>query len=338
MFINKALLLSVMALIGSVSPISAAEVNQARLALQAPVMAISRQGDTILSVGDRGHIFKFNQQKWSQVASPSDVLFTNIFQLNQVNAWAVGHDLTIVATKDGGNTWQLQQQLAQSDRPLLDINFIDRNNGYAIGAYGTYFNTTDGGKSWTKQFLASLLPQDDIEYLAEIRAESEEEYQYEISSILPHFNKIIRLQNGSLMMVGELGLIALSDDGQTWQRLDNIYDGSFFSDLETRKNTLLVAGLRGNLFRSIDQGKSWHKINLPNSFSVNDLRQQSNGDIYLAQNNGILLKSSDDGESFSVAVLYKGHDLLGNVTIDNKMWLATSKGLVQVSSQHQVKQ
>lgn len=295
--------------------------------------AITQVDNKLVAVGDRGHIFIHGGQDWQQILSPSNVLLTQVAFGDKLHGWAVGHDATIINTTDGGNSWHLQQQFKDLDRPLLGIAFKDKLNGVAVGAYGMYFATSDGGKSWTKQFLDSLLPQEDVDYLAEIRAESEEEYLFETSSILPHFNHVSYLSDGRMMLVGELGLISFSaDNGSTWQRLENIYEGSFFTSLETNKNNLIVAGLRGNAFRSTDGGINWEKISLPNNFNVNYLSQIANGDIYAAQNNGVILKSTDDGATFKQVLLNKGQDMMSVVQFEQQIWLAGSKGLSQLET------
>jgi len=307
----------------------------ARLAAKAPTMAISSNKDKTLAVGERGHIMTMGEQQWQQVVAPVDVLLTDVAWGDQDSAWAVGHDATIVNSHDGGQSWQLQQYIPSLDRPLLDVYFSNASQGIAVGAYGLYFTTNDGGKQWQQQFLMSLLPQDDIDYLQEIKLESEEEYQFEIASILPHFNQIIALGDQQLLMVGELGLIAISDDlGQTWRRLADIYAGSFFSALKTAQDTILIGGLRGNVFRSTDAGQSWLQVTLDNNYSVNKFHQLANGDIYIAQNNGVLLKSTDDGHTFTSAALYKGRDLVGIAQVGEQLWLASSKGLTK----HQITQ
>jgi photosystem II stability/assembly factor-like uncharacterized protein len=307
----------------------------ARLVAQAPIMALSSEGTNTIAVGARGHILTQVKDQWLQTPAPIDVLLTDVAWADQENAWAVGHDATIIHTNDSGNSWQIQQYIPSLDRPLLDVYFANASEGFAVGAYGLYFNTVDGGKQWQRQFLISILPQDDIDYLQEIKLESEQEYQYEIESILPHFNQIIGLNDQKLLLVGELGLVAISEDlGKSWRRLSDIYAGSFFSALMTKQQNILIGGLRGNVYRSSDLGNSWHKVVLGNNYSVNKFYQLANGDIYAAQNNGVLLKSIDDGLTFQQAALYKGQDIVGIAQVGEQLWLGTSKGLVK----HQLKQ
>ena len=342
--VNKKLLL-LMLIITNSSVFAKDKIEQGALAAEmaglassSPILAIVERNDNAIAVGDRGHILTYRDGQWQQVASPTDVLLTNVISHGQDDSWAVGHDGVIIYSADQGNTWTTQQYLPSSDRPLLDILFTDKDNGIAIGAYGMYFLTDDGGTNWHKQFLSTLLAQDDIEYLAEIRAESESEYQYEITSILQHFNDITQLDNQTLVMVGELGLIAKSIDlGKTWTRLANIYDGSFFSALFTANKSLLVGGLRGNLFRSIDNGQQWQKIAIGAPFSINKIKQLTNGDIMISQNNGILLRSTDDGMTFKQVEVLKGHDIVTVSELKHQVWLGTSKGLVRLDNKKKQK-
>ncbi len=296
---------------------------------KAPIMALTSTQQGIVAVGSHGHLLTNNNNKnWVQHIVPTQTLLTGVAFASENDGWAVGHDATIIHTSDGGESWTLQQFLPGLDRPLLDVLFVNEQQGFSVGAYGMYFYTNDGGKTWNKQFLETLLLEEDIEYLAEVRSDSEEDYQFEISSILPHFNKIIQLQNNRLMLLGELGLIAFSNDnGKTWLREHNIYEGSFFTARQMQSKTILVGGLRGNVFRSLDDGKTWVNIQLGNNNNVNDIYQLKNGDIYLSQNNGVILKSIDDGLSFFQVSLQKGQDLMAVRELDNQIWVAGSKGL-----------
>ena len=183
----------------------------------------------LVTVGDRGHILLSQDgEKWQQSQSPVNVLLTDVFFLDDSTGWAVGHDVTIIKTVDGGQSWAVQHYSPQTDKPLFGIHFKDANNGFAIGAYGLFLRTSDGGKSWNKEFHGEFLHPDDLDYINELKDSDPQAYEDETSSILPHFNRVLIAQNYAYL-VGEVGLLAVSTDyGLKWQKVDEFYNGSFF--------------------------------------------------------------------------------------------------------------
>ena len=63
--------------------------------------------------------------------------------------WAVGYKGTIVATLDGGQSWQGQSSGTAAS--LYSVHFVDAQRGWAVGSYGTILATLDGGQSWQEQ-------------------------------------------------------------------------------------------------------------------------------------------------------------------------------------------
>ena len=214
----------------------------------------------LVAVGEHGHIILSTDGiNWQQASVPVQTTLTNVFFYNETIGWAVGHDATILHSQDGGLTWQVQLYKPTLEKPLLNIVFKTRLQGAAIGAYGLFFRTLDGGKTWQSEFHSEFLSPDDAEYLAELKQEDEEAYLDEASSILPHFNRLM-LDGRTLYMVGEIGLIAKSNDfGRKWQLFDDIYQGSFFDIARTLQGNLLVVGLRGHVFRSLKNGTPWQQ-------------------------------------------------------------------------------
>src|SRR5205085_9982217 len=54
----------------------------------------------------------------------------------------------LMATTDGGKTWQSQVRLPVS---IYDIQFLDKMNGWASGSKGSIYHTNNGGVNWDKQ-------------------------------------------------------------------------------------------------------------------------------------------------------------------------------------------
>ncbi len=249
------------------------------------------KGDYTLIAGARGHILRSESatpsneaESFTQVIAPTKATLTSVFILGK-NAWAVGHDATIIRSNDAGHSWELVQSFPELDRPLLDIYFFNPNEGIAVGAYGLFYRSLDGGKTWTKETHPSVLSLDDLDYLESIK-DDEAFYIEELSFISPHFNKL-HYHDGKLYLAGEAGLVAVSDDkGRNWQRLELDYFGSFFAISVLPNNVPIAAGLRGNMY--IQRDDDWEKVNTCVTTSLNSIKA-FNSQVFIFGNNGVVL-------------------------------------------------
>ncbi|PCI53819.1 MAG: hypothetical protein COB45_09620 [Gammaproteobacteria bacterium] len=329
-------------LLYSFSPVSLAtdsSLTAYRPSVKAPLASQSLLLDIIaidqvklVAVGEHGHIIlSTDGVNWQQSSVPVQTTLTNVFFYNENLGWAVGHDATILHSQDGGLTWQVQQYKPTLEKPLLNIVFKTPLEGLAIGAYGLLFRTLDGGKTWQNEFHSEFLLPDDVEYLAELKQEDEEAYLDEISSILPHFNRLV-LDGRTLYMVGEIGLIAKSNDfGKNWQLFDEIYQGSFFDIVRTMKGNLLVVGLRGHVFRSLKNGSPWQQRQTNTTALINDIVLTNDERIFLLANNGTLLESNDDGQTYRVRNQKDGKALIAGVWFNNQLIVVSDVGVKTIS-------
>lgn len=281
-----------------------------------------------VAVGERGHVLISNDSiSWTQVQTPVQSLFTSVYFSDDKHGWAVGHDATIIATQDGGQSWQLQQFKPETDKPLFDILFSDANNGIALGAYGMFYRTTDGGKTWQDEFHLELVGAEDQDYLKDLQQNDPEAYLDERSSVLPHFNRIYQ-HNNVLYLIGEAGFFATSTDfGKSWTRHPEFYNGSLFGLTMTAKNTLIAVGLRGHVFRSTDLGQSWQQVQLSQMATLNSVLTDSTGQVYITGNAGTLLVSQDDGVSFSALATQDSKAILNAVAVRDQLVLVTEAGI-----------
>jgi photosystem II stability/assembly factor-like uncharacterized protein len=308
-------------------------------AMQAPLASKSLMLDIIkinekqlVAVGERGHILlSTDALNWRQANVPVRTTLTAVYFADQTHGWAVGHDSTILFSSDGGENWEVQQYLPEKEKPLLDVTFKDNLQGIAVGAYGQLYRTSDGGKNWTFEFHGEFLFPEDLEYLEELKREDEEAYLDEQSSILAHFNSVFK-DGRTLYMVGEVGLIAKSNDfAQKWLPFDEIYQGSFNDITRTQQGNLLVVGLRGNVFRSLKNGTPWENINTDTQALLNSIVLGDNGSVYILGNNGVILKSDDDGMSFSLNTQDDGKALISGVWFKNQLVIVSEVGIKVVT-------
>jgi len=268
-----------------------ASANESNTSFAAPLVQESllldaAVGENTLIVGERGHILLApkNSNDYVQVQSPTNATLTAVSKL-QDQAWIVGHDASIMKSSDAGKTWQLIQQAPELDRPLLDVHFFDNDEGIAVGAYGLFYRSVDSGNTWVKESHASVLSEDDNAYLDSIK-DDEDFYQEELSFISPHFNRLSE-SNGMLLLAGEAGLVAVSEDrGNNWSRLDIDYLGSFFDVKEIQEGQIMAVGLRGNIF--VQNDDSWQRLESCVTTSLNTIISHNN-EVYVVGNNGVVL-------------------------------------------------
>lgn len=293
------------------------------------LLDVTRVGTRYIAVGDRGHILASKDGKnWTQVPVPVRAALTAVYFVDEQNGWAVGHDAVILATRDGGRTWALQNFEPELEKPFLDVYFLDPQRGFAVGAYGFFYATGDGGQSWSE---------------VEAPALRDDEY---------HLNSIVRLRNGDLFIAGEFGMLGLSkDDGQTWTRLTPPYDSSLFGALPYGDAGVLIFGLRGNAFYASDvaavpeltedydplttseddlSGKGWTVLNTNTVASLFGGTALKGGDMALVGLNGKVLRVSGDASQVQQLGTSTGKALSAAVPLDGRLIVVGESGIEQV--------
>lgn len=267
------------------------------------MLALAYAGKRVVAAGERG-IVQWSDDggaHWTQAAVPVQVSLTGLRFADDRVGYAVGHLGVILKTVDGGANWQLKLdgQRAASlmaealraagqdkeaarhavegpDKPFFDVEVLDAQRALAVGAYNLAFLTEDGGAHWRP-----------------------------VSTLLPNPRGLhlycVRLQGSSLFVAGEQGLLMRSNDGgKSFESLPTPYKGSFFGLLPMRPRGLMAFGLRGNAYRSLDDGQTWDKAETSSSASLNAGLQFTDGTLALLAQTGDVLLSRDGGLHFTL--------------------------------------
>nr|WP_297347314.1 sialidase [uncultured Glaciecola sp.] len=283
---------------GSVSVFASNETSFIAPLVKESLLLDITNGNTSIIVGERGHILITREGKitdhqslgltiddYKQVNVPTKVTLTGVASFANL-AWAVGHDASILGSKDAGATWTLLNSAPELERPLLDIHFFDEKEGIAVGAYGLFYRSLDGGMTWQQEHHPSVLSGEDNDYLESIK-DDPPFYLEELSFISPHLNRL-HDAGGVLYLAGEAGLVASSlDKGVTWKRLSLNYEGSFFDIATLPSGDILAVGLRGNMFL-LNQGE-WQSIATCVTTSLNSVLIDGSS-VFVVGNNGVVLK------------------------------------------------
>ena len=83
----------------------------------------------------------------AEVVDPGDVVLYAVAFPDPEHAWVAGEFGVILASADGGRTWQAQKTPVETS--LFGVAFADARRGWAVGLESTLLATTDGGTTWT---------------------------------------------------------------------------------------------------------------------------------------------------------------------------------------------
>jgi photosystem II stability/assembly factor-like uncharacterized protein len=229
---------------------------------------ISGDFSTVITTDNGGETWNAKRIEVSQVGLTEDmalaipdVIYYDIFFLDENNGWMVGEYGNIRYTTDGGKTWGSQHQslvdtLKFSDvmslPALARIRFWDKQNGLAVGASGDIIRTEDGGQSW--RFLAIEGERGAMGLKGEPKL---------VTNIPPNhlYNLVVAPagNNRQTVILGSGGLVMYSSDLQTWQPSQlsgDIYTWIHGIDINESGKGVLVGGT-GLILRTEDWGKTW---------------------------------------------------------------------------------
>lgn len=274
---------------------------------KAPIIAAAQVGKRTVAVGDYGAVIISDDGKHFRQAKnvPTRTVLTSIFILDDRQAWAVGHDGTVIASSDGGETWILQHEEAGKDRVLLSVWFENSLHGMAVGQFGLALETEDGGKTWQERRL--------------IDGEAGER----------HLLGMFSGDHGQLFIAAEAGAILRSEDsGRHWNLIQTDNKGSFWVGRRLRDGVLIAAGMRGHVYRSTDHGKSWVESPWVSQQSISVVLEQGSGEILLLGSSGVIIQSQDAGMTLRAKARADRANITAAVRAGDRVLLFTRGGVL----------
>jgi photosystem II stability/assembly factor-like uncharacterized protein len=215
------------------------------------------------------------------VAQPARAYLTGIARAGK-RLVAVGERGIVVLSDDDGATWR--QASVPVSVTLAAVQFPTPTQGWAVGHSGVVLHSADGGATWTRQLdgvqAAQLVSRD---------AQSG--------------------QGGAAWLAEAQRLVA---DGP-----DKPFLGLHFSDA----NNGFIVGAYNLAFRTRDGGRTWtpfgHRLDNPKASHLYAV-ESSGSTVLIAGEQGVLLRSTDDGATFArIALPYRGSFFALTVDGDN---------------------
>lgn len=263
------------------------------------LLSATQAGNRLVAVGERGIIVLSDDggQSWRQAACPVSVTLTAVRFADASNGVAVGHGGVALTTTDAGESWALRldgrklarltmdaardsrndrdmkeaERLVQDgpDKPFLDVAVFDAAHFLAVGAYGIAFDTKDGGQTWTP-------------WMEKIENQNAKHLY------------VARVQGDTVLLAGEQGMILRSTDrGVSFKAVASPYKGSWFAGELGSGSEIVLAGMRGNVWRSSNGGGNWVQLTNPIPASVTSIVASNDG-LLLANQAGFVLQIRGD--------------------------------------------
>lgn len=268
---------------------------------------------------------------YSVVADHSDVRNT---------AWACGDNGTIVFTSNAGNTWT--QQNSGTTNKLYSIAWLEVQGApvIAVGENGLILRTLNKGQTWnvvpcpvttTLRYIAdngTLICGDNGVILKS--TDNGASWMLRESGVTGRLNAI---SDAFLnVAIGDNGLVLRSSGlGNNWTQLDPGVTTNFYA-LPMFHSPLLIMGENGMIRKSSDFGGNWFTIPSPTNKTIRSYQysQNNNDKVYATCDNGIIMKSTNEGSTWGFQVsnthqnLYKCFFYLN----DSEGWACGDGGIV----------
>lgn len=294
-----------------------------------PLLSVDANESVLVAAGLRGLVLRSADagKSWQQISMPVSSDLTSVFILDESNAWIVGHDGLVLHSDDGGNSWDRQLDGRLSEQPFkdfyqeengfepeasaryldemamnfrqgpslpwLDVHFENAEEGFVVGSFGMIAHTSDGGKSW-------------------------QPWLHRIDNPMAMNLNALAKVGDDLLIAGERGtLFRLDREQQQFEKIETGYRGSFFG-VTGNAEQIVAYGLRGSIWKSLDQGESWEKVEGGFHVGITDAVMTPDMQVF-ASASGRLRGTADGGASFmdlpAPPVPYTSLVLTGNALV-----------------------
>lgn len=218
-----------------------------------------------------------------------DVMGFAVHPQNHKVVYASGHDLGVVKSLDGGETWEKSDAGIQgTDIHGLTINQRAPNYLYAFSVGFGMFRSADGGETWRRM--------DDGPENPAVRALA-------YMAVQTDMDKNMRWDNWGLLFAGTAdGLYESFSCFCGWIKSSTDISTTIYS-LATHHSdlTTMYAGTKDGLWKSTDEGKSWANLNSMTAgrrFAAIAIDPSNTKHLFAATEDGIIFESHDSGKTW----------------------------------------
>lgn len=223
------------------------------LADESLLLDVAAAGKRIIAVGERGHITYSDDQgvNWTQASVPVSVLLTAIHFPSPTQGWAVGHGAIILHSSDAGQTWKKQFDGNKANQEVIDQS----EERIAVMEQTLESAPEDQQEELEMQLEEAQFGLEDAQFDAEVGPSN------------PLLD-VLFLNETEGFAIGAYGYFFKTENGgKNWfnisSRIENQDRFHLNAITQVTGGAIFIAGEKGMIFRSNDDGDTWETVDSP---------------------------------------------------------------------------
>lgn len=218
-----------------------------------------------------------------------DVMAFALHPSDHLTIYAAGHDLGVVKSTDGGETWEKSDSgIRGTDIHGLTINQRAPNYLFAFSVGNGVFRSTDGGLSWKRM--------DDGPENPSVRSLA-------YMAVQTNMDKSMGWDNWGVLFAGTAdGIYESFSCFCGWVKSTDALETTVYS-MVTHHSDLrtMYTATKDGLFKSLNEGKEWSKLNGMTSgkrFGALAVDPSDTKHLFAATEDGVVFESQDAGKTW----------------------------------------
>lgn len=251
---------------------------------------------------------------WKEVDLPVETTVLDLaFTGDPNHGWIVGDNVTLLETKDGGDSWSQRELNLDEIRYRLTSVSFDGDEGWIVGQPSLMLHTDDGGATWSEVYLSAQLPGSPL--------------------------MITALGPNAAELVTDQGAIYRTDDGgSNWKGLVQYGADTIINLARSEDGRYLAVAERGSFFSTYTPGDvAWVPHNRTSSRRLQNMGFGSDGRFWiLGRGGGIQFSESNDYEDWAEYVSAEKRNNWGLLDLGyrtaDEIWASGGGGTLIVST------
>jgi len=251
---------------------------------------------TVIAVGENGTILRTTDAgaSWHTVPSGTDQVLHHVQSHGPDLAVILGNSGTALKSTDGGTSWSPLS--TGTTKSLFGMYYFDQEHWVVVGQAGLSMETRNGGATFSSPTSAA------------------NNYNW------------IDFHGNFGVIVGNVGTLRVTTNrGSSWTSRSSGTQSQLLCVSIANDSTAVAVGIRGTIIKTTNKGRDWRLVEASfpiSTIQVSGVVRLSETDLIAAAHTGLILVSSDGGDSWYSQYSDTHSNLEGIAFFDNMIGVA----------------